>query len=291
MFENVLVPIDGNDAAERVGRWSASVAKGVGGSVKVLCVAEGARNASSILKRVRRSGPDDGEIANSRRTAEAFASGISSQDLPVDSDVAAGSPADQIISAAELLGADLIAMATRRSSTLALTVLGSTTHRVVRNSPVPVVVVNPQSAITLESSPDTPSQLFVPLDGSMLAERAVEPATALAGRIGAGLTFIRSVARAFESDDNVSAATRECDEYLAGFVAAAEDRGVDAESVTATSAPASAILNLANEATGGVIVMTPNGLSGFRRAVIGSVTEQVLRGATCPVIVIPLRGE
>jgi nucleotide-binding universal stress UspA family protein len=37
------------------------------------------------------------------------------------------------------------------------------------------------------------------------------------------------------------------------------------------------------------IVMGTHGRSGLARAIVGSVAESVVRGATCPVVVVPLR--
>jgi nucleotide-binding universal stress UspA family protein len=47
------------------------------------------------------------------------------------------------------------------------------------------------------------------------------------------------------------------------------------------------ILKYAREIDAGLIVMGTHGLSGFERAVLGSVTEKILRKAHCPVLTVP----
>jgi nucleotide-binding universal stress UspA family protein len=50
--------------------------------------------------------------------------------------------------------------------------------------------------------------------------------------------------------------------------------------------PAAEIVDLAEELGVGLIVMGSRGLGGIRRAVIGSVSDAVLRHAHCSVMVI-----
>jgi nucleotide-binding universal stress UspA family protein len=49
------------------------------------------------------------------------------------------------------------------------------------------------------------------------------------------------------------------------------------------------ILRNARRVGAGLIVMGTHGLGGFERFVLGSVTEKVLRKATCPVLTVPPR--
>jgi nucleotide-binding universal stress UspA family protein len=51
--------------------------------------------------------------------------------------------------------------------------------------------------------------------------------------------------------------------------------------------PAKSILERAASLPADLIVMGTHGASGFERLMLGSVTEKVLRKATCPVLVVP----
>lgn len=62
-----------------------------------------------------------------------------------------------------------------------------------------------------------------------------------------------------------------------------------AENVAEEGIPADIILHNAAQYRADMIVMSTHGHSGVRRFVLGSVTEKVLRNATCPVFAIPSR--
>jgi len=55
--------------------------------------------------------------------------------------------------------------------------------------------------------------------------------------------------------------------------------------------PADAILKLAREENVDMIVIGTHGRSGLRRIVMGSVAQQVLYGATCPVVTVKQRSD
>lgn len=57
----------------------------------------------------------------------------------------------------------------------------------------------------------------------------------------------------------------------------------------ASGNPADEILMYAESLGARFIVMGTHGRSGLARAIVGSVAESVVRGATCPVVVVPLR--
>lgn len=51
--------------------------------------------------------------------------------------------------------------------------------------------------------------------------------------------------------------------------------------------PGEALVALADEVGASAIVMASRGVTGFRRAVLGSVSDYVTRNATCPVLIVP----
>jgi nucleotide-binding universal stress UspA family protein len=59
----------------------------------------------------------------------------------------------------------------------------------------------------------------------------------------------------------------------------------DAEVVTLDGAPGSAICDFASSLPASVIVMGSRGRGGLRRAVLGSVSDHVVRNAPCPVVI------
>jgi nucleotide-binding universal stress UspA family protein len=68
------------------------------------------------------------------------------------------------------------------------------------------------------------------------------------------------------------------------------DPSVLYDTVVRVAAPLEGILAQARESGAGLIVMGTHGRTGFRRLIIGSVTEAVMRQAEVPVIAVPPRS-
>ncbi len=113
-------------------------------------------------------------------------------------------------------------------------------------------------------------RILVPLDGSELAEQALPLATRLAQA----------------SDREQAHRRRQATAYLKALQKSDALKGVSTRSITPEGEPASVIINLAANEDCDLIVMTTNGERGLMRWIFGSVTERVLRNATCPVLVL-----
>jgi nucleotide-binding universal stress UspA family protein len=70
----------------------------------------------------------------------------------------------------------------------------------------------------------------------------------------------------------------------------AEAAGLNAGTIVEVGDPAREILDWATRLPADVIVMGTHGASGFEHLMLGSVTERVLRNATCPVLTVPPRA-
>jgi nucleotide-binding universal stress UspA family protein len=90
-----------------------------------------------------------------------------------------------------------------------------------------------------------------------------------------------SSVRSFLTDDEIKAARAE----VAGC---ADGAGVGfADVLVECGAAARQILNAAGSLPADLIVIGTHGLSGWQHLLLGSVTEKVLRQATCPVMTVP----
>lgn len=77
---------------------------------------------------------------------------------------------------------------------------------------------------------------------------------------------------------------------LTTWVAPARGAGLEAAADLREGNPASEIVQVAGELPADLIVMGTHGRGGFRRLVLGSVAETVLRTAPCPVLTVPPRA-
>ncbi|HMM40420.1 MAG TPA: universal stress protein [Thermomicrobiales bacterium] len=149
--------------------------------------------------------------------------------------------------------------------------------------------------------------IIVPLAGEEavtgMCEAAIPVARALAKRTGASLALASVVFAAVADlpvDEELVGAERQGREefhnrvderaaFLERCAARIEDTPV--ETVVRVGDPAREILALADEVTDPLIVMSTHGRRGLRRVLLGSVAFQVVRDATCPVVVVPPPSE
>jgi nucleotide-binding universal stress UspA family protein len=140
------------------------------------------------------------------------------------------------------------------------------------------------------------AKILVPLDGSLLAEAALPKAAELiGGHPGATLILLRAVeATALPGTDLVDAqisVVHEAEDYLETVAARLRADGVPEVKTSVWYGSATpSILEAARVTKPDLIMMSTHGRSGFRRLVLGSVAESVLRGASTPVFLIRVDG-
>jgi nucleotide-binding universal stress UspA family protein len=120
--------------------------------------------------------------------------------------------------------------------------------------------------------------IVVPLDGSAQANAALPLARTFARATGAAVTLVR-VKSETESRSDVAAELSRIAEELAGA-------GLKVRSVVRAGEPADEILEELKEQGADLVIMRTHGRSGVGRAVLGSVTERVLKASGVPVVLL-----
>lgn len=137
-------------------------------------------------------------------------------------------------------------------------------------------------------------KILVPLDGSRLAEAAIDTAIDLA--VG---PFTLDLIRAAEAQSLPGVdptemqvqVIREAEEYLASVRDGLARRGFTKVDTAVWYGPAAAaIIESARLKKADLIVMSSHGRSGLGRLMLGSVAESVLRGTTVPVCIVRAPG-
>jgi len=133
-------------------------------------------------------------------------------------------------------------------------------------------------------------KILVPLDGSRLSQRALEPALAVSRQSGAELLLVRVPTADTLSFAVSGAKQRELAQdalvYLETLRKSNERPQLGIRTQVLEGDAASAIVDAARAEQADLIVMSTHGYSGMTRWVLGSVTEKVLRSAPCPVLAI-----
>jgi nucleotide-binding universal stress UspA family protein/YHS domain-containing protein len=216
-----------------------------------------------------------------RRIVEAAASRLNQSLATVTPLLAFGHPEEEIVRCADRYGADLIAMATHGRSLLSRIVVGSVTDQVIRTSPVPVLVLHPPTMGLDGLVPTTGRKLRVlaPLDGSEFADAAVEMAVSLLRPEQVEVTLM--VAVATPQAEAPTAWT-----VLDAMAARLQARGVATSKALVEGEAGTEITQIAREDGYDLIAMSTHGTSKLARALVGSVTDRVIRSSEVPVLVV-----
>jgi nucleotide-binding universal stress UspA family protein len=192
-----------------------------------------------------------------------------------------GSPAAVILGVAEEQKATMIAMATHGTSGVQRFLFGSVAETVIRKSPVPVLLVRPFWSYELVPSV-RPERLpvrnvLVPVDGSDLSLQAVPNIAEFADLFESRVVLLRVL----EENEDKAEAVKQLKVLARTF----EKRGVEAIILVEKGDAVEQIVKAVGSHAIDLVAMTTHGRSGLSRAVTGSVTEQVLRRATVPLLI------
>jgi nucleotide-binding universal stress UspA family protein len=210
-----------------------------------------------------------------------------------------GRPDEQIVELAEELGIGLIAMGSRGFGGIRRALLGSVSDSVVRHAHCPVLVVRrrTQEEHQEEARSIFPTKILLATDGSEEANLAALTTIDIANKTGSELHVIHvgfspvpigaevaPVAAVSRLQDELNEeATRFLDQQVEQIEAAG---GTVAQAhLGLTGRPDEEIVELAELINAGLIAMGSRGLGGIRRALMGSVSDSVVRHAHCPVLI------
>lgn len=213
--------------------------------------------------------------------------------------IAIGDPSEQILKTAEERGADLIVIASHGRGALGRWTFGSVADRLSRSSNIPVMIVRPQDGDNAHRTVPEINRVILPTDGSKLSETAANTALGIAKRINRPLVLLRAVfpeaelapttgySAVYAPDIYSELAKSLEDEARASLdtlAASLRDQGVEVVTELLDGPATQTIQEFAT--ANDVIVMTSHGRSGFRRWLLGSVAEKLVRTAPCPVVLV-----
>lgn len=131
-------------------------------------------------------------------------------------------------------------------------------------------------------------RILVPLDGTPLAETALPHAVVLAHKTKATLHLIRiaQAKRGMHILESELACLEEAQTYIDGMAARISAEGIQIYAEARYGRVIEQILDYAALVKADLIVMATHGRTGLPRLFTGSVSEQVVREAECPVLLI-----
>lgn len=208
------------------------------------------------------------------------------------------SPAAEIVSYADQNGVDLVVMGRHGRRGLRRFLLGSVTEEVIRIAACPVLTVRAGGDDRIHAVSD----IVVPYDFSALAPRALEIGKGMATAYGCHLHVVHAIEPPMDIgvydlvhdpqlSFHLSKLVPEVDAHLGRLVAAAAGDDVAVTSTVREGRPAAVIDAYAEGLEAPVLVMTTHGRSGLEHAVLGSVTEKVVRTTDAPVLTLRLADD
>ena len=197
-------------------------------------------------------------------------------------------PGRAIVHLGEELGAGLVVVGGRGLSPMKRTVMGSVSSSVVHHAHCPVLVVRGERRDYLQG------KILLALDGSEESSVAARAAVELADRMESELHVVHvgEVRPVYHPERHgyqalyeelQERAQRLLDEQVNEIRSAG---GTVANAHLRMGRPDEEIVVLGEEIAAGLIVTGSRGLRGMRRALMGSVSDSVVRHANCPVMVV-----
>lgn len=192
-----------------------------------------------------------------------------------------GLPAEEILQVARSKNVDLIAMSTHGRGGVVRLIVGSVAEEVLRRTEIPLLVTRPGTTV------HEWSRIVVALDGSERSESILPEAARLSQKLGARMDVLRvamPVVAAGAGEAPIMLPPEDPLPYLNGVVKRLKEQGVDARAVACEGRASEQILRHVTESGASLLCMTTHGRSGLARILLGSVAEEVVRKAPCPVL-------
>jgi len=299
-FNRILVPLDGSELAEQAIPYARAVARDAG----TLIYAQVVPKAEAI------HGLTGGTVASANEVGALFEQ-TATGDLEkaaqrwreiapnYETAIGVGDPTETILRIAKERDCDLIVIASHGRGALGRWTFGSVADRLTRTSDLPVLIIRPRDVNVEYGLIPTLGRVLLPTDGSDLSHSAVDEAAALGKHLGREVVLVRAIFPEAEL-----APTAGFDAVYAPEIYAELSRSLEADARKALDATAQMVRDEGAEVeillmhgpaaqtiesvarADDIIVMTSHGRSGFKRWLIGSVAEKLVRTAPCPVMLV-----
>jgi len=289
MTSTILVPLDGSSAGEDALPYAVALARAAGDSIHLLTVITGYgfRHPAIAWEWLK---------APTRRARElhlqTVADRLVAEGVDVTTELTDGEPVATILQVAHTRHAGLIALATHGWGGVDRLLLGSVTDKVMRLSPVPVMITRRQHPEGVHA-PIHVRRVAVPLDGSPAAEAAIAAAADL---LAAGsLLFLVQVLPPLEGDVDgallldLKASNQHLAESAASYLLGACRRvtvQVQVETRVLHGAVVAELQRFVEDEGIDLVVMTTHGLGGWQRLLVGSIADRLVRSGV-PSLLIP----
>lgn len=293
MFTKILVPLDGSKLSERVLPYAKSLAQGLKIPMELLAVVD----ADAVVSlAVDSESYKEALFAERKKLARNYLKNIANMlvdGFHAERFVEAGKPPETIVAHAAADAGALVAIGTHGRSGVERWVMGSVADKVLHSTKNALLLVRTTEDRPKETGAFT--SVIVPLDGSALAESVLPVVAELARSLSLQVTLVRIwdipalyYDESYLVDERILKTIEdEAREYIDRKIIDLGRQGLNGmKGVVLQGFAADRIIEEAKKTPHSLVAICTHGRSGFRRWMLGSVTEQVVRHSGDPVLVI-----
>ena len=285
-FKNILCPVDFFSASNRAFEYAMKLAENYGANLRLLHV------VSPIIPDTYASGSNLADLSvdfqkKSRLQLEKLKARAEKKNIKVSAEVQIGDIDGEIRRAIKNGNADLVVVGTHGRRGFERWVLGSVTERLIRHCPVPLLAIG--SSGTSRMVPPAIARMVVTTDFSEGTSDAMAYACSIAAECQSKITLLHVM-----NDVTADVGLRLRDPLIRGIrekLDALVPKGIrdwcDVQTHVDTGTPWRVILKTIQSEKPGLLVMNVHGKGMLERALVGSTADRVLRGTSCPVLLIP----
>jgi len=299
MLQSLLVPLDGSEFSERTLPLARGLTHATGAALHLAHVHvphlpdHFLSNTQFHFEGLDMDEYDQQHKEREQEYLEEIVARFQGGDATIDGVLLEGEIAEAIADHAVTVDADMILITTHGHTGVSRMWLGSVADTLIRLTHLPLVVIHPGAGANVPDAVMAFKHILVTLDGSTLAERILGPASDLAEASGARITLAHVVSSSAVLGarilpilpGDIRAVVEKAHRYLQNIAAGLGDQGLDVSvQVVEHEAPAAAIAKLGTELEADVVALATHGYGGFKRAILGSVADKVLRGSPLPLL-------
>ncbi len=296
MYRAILVPLDGSAFGEQALPVALSIARRADATLRLAHAHVVGQTLSLIGSTMSGDAADIQARAVERAYLDQVARHASaSLGAPIPVDLLDSPVAAALRDCARANQVDLVVMSTHGRGALGRMWLGSVAAALIQQAPTPILLVRPRKALMQLTDEPVFQHILVPLDGSPLAERALQPAVALGTLMQARYTLLQALDplivehthppyaagldRRLLPEVRANAAS-----YLERMAARLRAQSLHVETDLVVGPPAFAIREYTHGHNIDLIAMATHGQGGMSRVLLGSVTDAVVHAADVPIL-------
>ena len=284
-IETLVVATDFSENAELALEWGIHIAQEHDGRIELVHAIDGPLQGALAIEVQAHVGTSLAELEERVRA----------RGVDVESAFELGRSWEIVVEAARESKADLVVIGSRGRTAYQRLLVGKTADRILRTSPVPVLIIHPDDALpeggvrtvltatdfsdTAVDTAETAARLVCdrPEASRIVLVHVIEPIVIYEeyGMTAAPVITEQDVEQARVSLEKTAQPLR--------------DHGFAVETVVREGYPASSIQDEARERSAHLIAVGTHGRQGLERLMLGSVAERIVHHAPCPVLSVRRR--